>query len=1279
MLLLLFLFILSSTSAESINRQEEGYYMYVLPSSSRQSSCPPQARGSNSTCGTLSMLVSRLPPTASNISFIFLDGVHLLHDYVHLKEIPLVRLKSISPSMQPVLVCTGDSSGFDVVGSRRLEISGIAVTNCTSPFGLYDIAHVSIINAVMHDNKGIAVFIADTVQIVIENTKFIRNGLISNESCGHMVISSHQSAIYCSIRNTIFTRGIGYYSGLTLVAEDSYNVSILIHNTTSTNNTSVGSRGSANINIYVINSIINEIQFFQVSSTNGTSVQDFDSQGGGLYLSLNRLTCTPESKITINNSFFAHNYARTGSGAFLYFGGTINCKFLIENSSFINNGHYIMFNDKLQVCTEGGGLEIDDYANTTNNSVIIENSKFISNGALIGGAFQQATAVNTKLTIINSTFEGNVGFVGSAIVGNFQSDPSIHSNTELIDVLVIGNTRYSVDVMKVFMGSSFSYNNHIRHFNEINAAVILSSDRHPFTVNATNIVIRDNYNISGIALRGCNIRFKGKQNAFINNSSPEIGGGLVILTTNIYFEVNDGNYLTFINNTAQYGGALYIADIGLDDYDISYIDSSYHYADGYYQCSFNTDQKYNQKHDSSNQLVKFINNTASIAGNDAYGGMYRVCNIVPNADKTLSQQLSCPMTRYWSLTSNRSISSLPFAVCACNESIVDCNIRHLNKSLYPGQSFNLSLVTVGSCEGISPGPIVSYISGGNLSTSVSDQMTSTSCKNLTYFVTSKKDIAYMTVSAARSQYEYADLSVYIDFKSCPVGFEQSNDNGTCVCSKTIRNKVTCDINNEEYPFTRAGANWIAYDETHNCFVAQEGCPFDYCRTDTVSFSATDPSTQCALNRTGRLCGKCQPGLSVVLGGSNACQHCTNMYLLLLLPVFLILGILFIGALIFFDLTVASGRINGLLLYINTVKMNESVFFPLNGNPVLKQFIAWLNLDLGIDLCFYNGLDAYWQTWLQFAFPFYLWILSIGMIISSRHSIRLSRLFGRNAVPVLATLLLISYSKILSAIKDVFMYETLSCYDNELQVATKWSVWSLDATINYFSMKRIPIIIFSALLLLAALLYTSFLTSMQWLQQYSYKYCCRGKRDPLFRLKPFIDAYCGPYKDKYRYWTGLLLLTRLLLTSTFWFTSSIDRANSIVLIVAVLLLLSLAVTTNGMYTRRYLNALEIGFIVNIGLISLGSLATNNRTTISILSNISIAVAALVLTVMMGIVIIKKPLLWMKRKKHIKSSDTVPLLDGVGYSDDGSPPGSPANLIRRRESLIFDIDMANLPEY
>ena len=35
------------------------------------------------------------------------------------------------------------------------------------------------------------------------------------------------------------------------------------------------------------------------------------------------------------------------------------------------------------------------------------------------------------------------------------------------------------------------------------------------------------------------------------------------------------------------------------------------------------------------------------------------------------------------------------------------------------------------------------------------------------------------------------------------------------------------------------------------------------------------------------------------------------------------------------------------------------------------FISLANLDLGIQTCFYNGMDDYAKMWLQLAFPFYL--------------------------------------------------------------------------------------------------------------------------------------------------------------------------------------------------------------------------------------------------------------------------------------------------------------------
>ena len=63
-------------------------------------------------------------------------------------------------------------------------------------------------------------------------------------------------------------------------------------------------------------------------------------------------------------------------------------------------------------------------------------------------------------------------------------------------------------------------------------------------------------------------------------------------------------------------------------------------------------------------------------------------------------------------------------------------------------------------------------------------------------------------------------------------------------------------------------------------------------------------------------------------------------------------------------------------------------------------------------CFFDGMDAYSKTWLQFVFPVYIWVL-VGLIILISHfSQRFARLLGNNPVSILATLILLSYAKIL---------------------------------------------------------------------------------------------------------------------------------------------------------------------------------------------------------------------------------------------------------------------------
>ena len=130
-------------------------------------------------------------------------------------------------------------------------------------------------------------------------------------------------------------------------------------------------------------------------------------------------------------------------------------------------------------------------------------------------------------------------------------------------------------------------------------------------------------------------------------------------------------------------------------------------------------------------------------------------------------------------------------------------------------------------------------------------------------------------------------------------------------------------------------------------------------------------------------------------GTTQCRQCSNYYLLLLL-FFILVGIALIMFLFVSNFTAVDGSING-FVYI---------------------LIAFLNLDLGIEMRFYNSMDEYAKMWLQLIFPIYFIIIAVLLIITSRYSTRIQRLTAHRALPVLATLFLLSYTKILRTVSRV---------------------------------------------------------------------------------------------------------------------------------------------------------------------------------------------------------------------------------------------------------------------
>ena len=779
-----------------------------------------------------------------------------------------------------------------------------------------------------------------------------------------------------------------------------------------------------------------------------------------------------------------------------------------------------------------------------------------------------------------------------------------------------------------------------------------------------NVTISHN-NMTGLVIINCQVQITGATSMITHNSSPLNGGGLWVDDNSFVYSNWSAQLLLSNNRAVKYGGAIY-SEAAPFPYKLQQVSILNKYG-----CTV------------SGINAVYVNNTAGWAGNDVYGGEFYHCfdNKTGSINVQGFEAINCSNTA-WPVLANITaplschVSSAPFGVCLCTSTgTVDCNIRSIHRAVYPGSILALSLVTVGMCGGVSPGQIAIDTSGINVMLGSSDQMTVTwQCKTFVYRLKQfNSQNGYFKIKTGTYDLKDASIIVNVEFLTCPLGLRLSNT-GTCECNPVISSidNVKCNVSWEDTPLRRTGNIWLSYKTQLNCTIANDDCPFDYCNSSAVYLGLGEPDAQCTLKRSGTLCGGCLPGLSLMLG-SNKCEPCSNEYVSLLVA-FILAGVVLVAFLLAANLTVSVGSINGLLFYANIVKLNEVVLFP-NGMrvPVLSQFIAWLNLDLGIETCFFDGLDGYWKTWLQFVFPIYIWLLIGAIIIGSYYSGRLSRVFGNNTVPVLATLILMSYSKLLRTITNALMISKIKCEEEE------WSVWSVDANIEYFDFKHSFLFGGSVLFLLVGILYGCMVFSAQWLQKCTGRYC-KSSRDPMVKLKPLVDSYTGPYKDKYRFWTGLLIFIRILLTALFSYTTqAVPLINNYIIAVVCVLLIRAAAA--GLYRNTALNYLEFIHYFNLFSISLLSelsyhLQWNNGKGYTSIVSVSISMIVFTATVLAHIYVklerkLGKPAC-LKCYPSRNELDYSLLEDEELYMDE-EREGSPPRVIQRRESLIYDLDI------
>ena len=517
-----------------------------------------------------------------------------------------------------------------------------------------------------------------------------------------------------------------------------------------------------------------------------------------------------------------------------------------------------------------------------------------------------------------------------------------------------------------------------------------------------------------------------------------------------------------------------------------------------------------------------------------------------------------------------SISCHPTQLCFCDRK---CTETSQSISIYPGQQVEVCTVAIDQSGSTIPALIHTTVrSGDNLT--VSETISYETGENSTgrnYSVTPKNPFNQLEFYPSNTSGNTIHLIVNIIFERCPIGFELSDSTGECICN----------INRQAIFRNASSTFWLGVSYNSGIpegFIHHPFCPFDYCTTESMYINLNHPDKQCNVNRSGLLCGKCKEGLSLVLGSSQ-CKECSNNYLALLIP-FALAGVLLVILLFLLHITVAAGTLHGLIFYANIVAANHHIFFPQSSNNPASIFIAWLNLDLGIQTCFYNGMDAYAKTWLDLVFPVYIWVI-VGILVYISHcSVIVTKFLGSSLVSVLATLFLLSYAKVLRTIIAALSL-TVLYYPHKNAM-----VWIHDANVSL--VKYIPLALVALLFLLLLFLpYTMLLFIGQWLQSKSHLCLLSWVKNP--RLKAILDTYHTPYKPKHRYWTGLLLLVRCGLFLVFAFNISGNDSVNLLVISSASFGMFVWFTLSGVvYRSSHLNALVVSFILNLGLLAVATI-------------------------------------------------------------------------------------------
>ena len=712
----------------------------------------------------------------------------------------------------------------------------------------------------------------------------------------------------------------------------------------------------------------------QVTFINNTS-----DNGGALYFSNFTIKLKESSTVSFYNNLARQNggvgYCSNGTmmtedNAIIRFydnmaekhGGALYidmCNIIFKDtstSSFYNN------------TVSGNGSAI--FSHHTSKVMFVGNStvKFNSNIADNGGALYFDNYSDGILSgFTNVSFQHNTAFYGAAMLANDHCNIILRGKSSLM----IANN----EAMQIGGGGYLRYR--CNFIVQENASVIVDNNK---ALHSGGIYITSKVKVL----------FKDNSNALFSKNLATVGGGAVKVFNNSNITVRDCTTIKFIDNNAQYGGAIFLDSTAV------------------------------MTNRSNYTGVYFASNTAKFLGDSVYqettesfsssSEIYRTVGISSEFIATPPNNLkfSCPATCIDEDINMHCKQYFVQNVMLGKEiAIPACVLDYYNHTVHSAQ-FKVQNEKNRFYDNTGPNQIL-------VSCNQSVRVNITGNQSLSKLINFTINFTLNTV--LNPNWKHVSVNLIIELSPCHPGFwhyrntmkcECYNDNDIVVCSDSSSSMIK-----RGYWFgSVAGKPTVAF------------CPINYCNFTCCETSngyyqlSPVRDNQCRSHRSGIACGSCEEGYTLSFDSIECLDlnECTTGQTILVLALILLYWIVIIMAVFsLMRFKVEIGYLYAITYYYSVVDLllNQNWYLSSVLNTTINIISSTAKIIpqyLG-KFYFIKNMSGIDQQFIHYIHPVAVSLFLIMITILARRSRRLASFISKGIIHVICYLLLLSYTSV----------------------------------------------------------------------------------------------------------------------------------------------------------------------------------------------------------------------------------------------------------------------------